>query len=754
MAENSQMTFSQQQPQDLDFLINELRFPPPETTVQRVVGYLYHYLPYVKKEHNLRLVVASFLNSPVCYGPRPPSFTDNYLIIEVFKLITDRKLKVSKPTLSVKKWYEIIEKELSNFVAYSPHQNSWKALPVLAGLMLANDLRDDLYTKVNFLEYGWFFLDFDAKAGALFDMCLQFSLAETVPEDIVNLSLLSFAVVFKRSEVASVRTGRISGQLLARKLVGLLYSPSPNGVSVYHQFFKVQSLDALKAKEIIDQKVLQQPVVKHLNKLAFLVESYLQSLDLGPSSFETILEVLERMLAFNQQLAHQAQESSFNWNPTKKDPRDGPVAQQYWLFLKQLLFSEVVVFQGILSRFLQARERTSIFLLWGNNDGMRVLEREYRELSVKILHNLYYVNFILLSIGQGGFDLYNFVYYLALEVLLKNNYDSAFERWSKYLIGNYKEVNLHPAALASNYGMRCRVLFVLGLWENYLQTNGQKNTPFVQEIYHLCSDLVGNSQMSDLDIIEAGHSVLLLYFSSSRARDTRFGESVEYVDLLLKQFPAVLLANQLSIAVETIGKKMLSLSIRYGQGELPYQDTTDEFLHFLYERFSVVPSGIPIASQPKTSFTSAQPIAEIDASSTLSQINPKKSGPSTDIVEANKLKKPKDHFGVNLVNMGKGKGKDYQFTKRVVPETAREAVFVSFVNLFPYLPLLVFQPWLERIWTQIRESDPSERHFLTEKLWQVLSENLDFNRGDIAFRWWYNKLKAVDFAHQIATVRL
>lgn len=754
MAANSTMSFSRQQPQDLDFLINELRFPTSETTVQRVLGYLYHYVPYVKQEHNLRLVIASFLNNPICFGQRPPTFRENYLIVEVFKLIAERKLKVSQPSLAVKSWYGIVEKELSNFVAYNPQQNSWKVVPILAGLMLANDLRDDLYTKINFIEYLWFFRDFDAKTGALFDKCLQLSLSETISDDIVNLSLLSFAVVFRKDERADAHTGNISGQLLARKLAHLLYSPHPYSVAVYEEFFKVPLSDAIRSKEIIDQTVLQQPVVKHLNKLAFLLESYLQSLDFSQTSFDTVLDILERMLLFNQQLARQTQESAFNWNPAKNDEGNNPVAQQYWLFLKQLLFSEVVVFQGILSRFLHARETSPVFLFWGRNDGMRVLETEYREISVKILNNLYYLNFILLSIGQGGFDLYNFVYYLALEILLKNNHDSAFERWSKYLIGNYTEINLHPNALNANYVMRCKVLFVLGLWENYLQTSSHNNSPFTQEIYHMCYDLVGNSQISDLDIIEAGHSVLLIYFSTSKSRNARFEESLKYVDLLLRQFPAVLSANQLSIAVETIGKKVLSLSVQYAPETLRFQNSTDEFLNFLYERFSVVASGIPIASQPKTSFTSAQPIAEIDASSTLSQINDKKTGPSTDIVEANKLKKPKDYYGMTLVNTGLGKGKDYKFANRVVPETAREAVFVSFVNLFPYLPLLVFQPWLERIWVQICQSDLSERHFLTEKLWQVLSKNLDFNRGDIAFRWWYNQLQAVDFAEQMANMKL
>ena len=37
--------------------------------------------------------------------------------------------------------------------------------------------------------------------------------------------------------------------------------------------------------------------------------------------------------------------------------------------------------------------------------------------------NLYYINFILLSIGQGGFDNYNFVYYLTIELALTTGSD-------------------------------------------------------------------------------------------------------------------------------------------------------------------------------------------------------------------------------------------------------------------------------------------------------------------------------------------
>ena len=34
--------------------------------------------------------------------------------------------------------------------------NSWKILPIITGILLSNELRDQLYTEVNFVEYKWF----------------------------------------------------------------------------------------------------------------------------------------------------------------------------------------------------------------------------------------------------------------------------------------------------------------------------------------------------------------------------------------------------------------------------------------------------------------------------------------------------------------------------------------------------------------------------------------------------------------------
>lgn len=104
---------------------------------------------------------------------------------------------------------------------------------------------------------------------------------------------------------------------------------------------------------------------------------------------------------------------------------------------------------------------------------------------MELIPNLYYINFILLSIGQGGFDNYNFVYYLTIELALTTGI--RFEKNTLYLIGNYQEVNLHPDVLNNNYIDTSKVIFILGLWENYLQLP-HRQPGFRQEVYNIVID--------------------------------------------------------------------------------------------------------------------------------------------------------------------------------------------------------------------------------------------------------------------------
>lgn len=748
---NQESTYLQQTPQDLDFLINDLRFPLKDATIQKFLGYLYHYLPFVKYEHNLKVVIASFLNNPLCFGTPVTSFENNYPIIEVFKLITDKKLKVSKPTLSIKAYYEIILKEVKNFVLFRPIENSWKVLPIISGVMLSNQLRDQLYTDVNVLEYKMFFRKWDNEMFDLFTTCLNHAIHQYQNDDIVNLALLSLAVVYKKDDDINNYTPKISNMFIIKKIINLMFDPqSPASLAVFNKYFHLDP-NLPNIEEVVQREIIQKPVTKHLNKLSFLLDNYLKSLPINSECFELIEHSLIVINSFNQHLAASTSSSPiFNKVADKSD--NHPLIELFWFSMKGLLFSQVLIFQGIMGRFLSAGAPTSSFWFFRNPNASSNLEVEYKQISFKILHSLYYLNFILLSIGQGGFDGYNFIYYLCIEVVVKNNHGHGFENFTRYLIGNYNEVNLNAQVLNTNYITRCKVLFVLGLWENYLQQDYSKDQSFINnEIFQICLSIVKDPHVEDMDLIEASHSVLLIFFSKSDDTSTQWSKTLQYIELLTAQFPLILSANQLSVGIETLGKKALSKPVNVPHNSA-FETSGEQLLEYFYFKCANTPSGIPITRSEETAaFTSAQPIAEVDATSTLSQID-NKTHSSTDIVDRNKRKKPKDHFKVDLVDTSTP-STEYQFAERMTPITSRESMLIAFFNLIPYFPMHVFTKWLERIWSLVMACNQQEQQFLVRILWKVLSENLDLNRCELAYRWWYETMELVQKADS-STVKL
>lgn len=738
----SEMTHT---PLDLDYLIYTLRSPTPDTSVLKILGYIYHYLPYVKVEHNLRVIFSSFLNNQVCFGSNIPGYEDNYLIIEVFKLITDKKLKVSQPTLSIKTYYEVLLKELENFVAFDPLRNSWKATPIICGLWLSNDLRDQLYT--NALEYKWFFYSCDERFDALFKKCLQYSLSGAAPVDITNLVLLSLALKFKLSENLHDYLGSIDRKLVISKLTALVFDTRTSDA---YKLFAATGPNDPNWELFINTNVLQKPVIKHFNRLAFLLESLLRDLPYNDKNFQLIMDLTNCMLDFNRDLNYFTASQPLLNIGSEAASKESGYQKQYLFLMKSHLFFQVIVFQGILSRFVSGKNVSLMDLFFRARNHVGRIEYEYREIGRTILHSLYYLNFILMDIGLGGFDGYNYVYYVCLEVCIQNNRDSSFEHFTRYLIGNYKEVNLHHDALNHDYVARCKVLFVLGLWENYLQMVNDNQTNFDREfvkfIYATTIDKARDPYITDHILVEALHSVLLVYFTNKQDTNKALGQVLQYFEVLANQFPRILSANQLSVAVETLGKKILSTPIIYGKDSL-YRNSAEEFLQFILFKCENTIPGQPIRTAKETVLTSAQPIQEIDAASTMSQLN-KGSDGQTDIYKANKTHKPKDLPGFKLLPSGEAKE---HFTKREVPNTSREALIVAFLHIIPYLPMNIFIHWLDRMWSLIVASNHEERAYLTEKLWHVLSNNLDFNRCQLAYPWWYETRQAVekDIGHHL-----
>ncbi|KHC36732.1 putative peroxisomal biogenesis factor [Candida albicans P76055] len=777
-------------PQELDFLINELRNPKPDTTINKVLGYLYNYIPYIRHEHNLRLVIASFLNCPVCFGGSGTSisssfeFEKNYLIIEVVKLIIDKKLKISMPVISIKQFYTIILKELQNFQHYNPIMNSWKILPIITGILLSNELRDQLYTEVNFVEYKWFFANLDKEIYQLFNNALPYSLSQSLDNNINYLNLMSLALVFKNSERhhkdssdTVVHTKNISNIFMIQKLTEMIFLDRKVSMLVYQKFFQLNPHNE-NIESVISNDIMNKPVVKHLNKLSFLLEHYFSALDFTQLEDQVVGQSLIIITNFNKHLNHETKNYTLfnNFNNTP-DARTGnnPLTQNFWFTMKNLLFSQIIIFQGILSRFLTANSRllTNKTFFWFSSKkyyGNRIdttnnnnnIEYQYKDISLQIMTNLYYINFILLSIGQGGFDNYNFVYYLTIELALTTGV--RFEKLTLCLMNNYQEINMYPDVLNSNYIDTSKILFVLGVWENYFQqmnrlTQHRQQEIFNKEIYNIVINLVDAKKYANNDLLEASHSVLLFYFANNSK--VNLDDVMRYVELVLEQFPQRISATQLSIAIETIGKKILSNPISYNnynsRGNTIFINSAEKFFIFLLNKYSRIEPGVPIkpksitsvlssgSGEANVSFTSAQPVNEIEAHATLNTLE-QEGKLANDVIDENKAKAPSKKiikkYLPDLVGKTKTNSDNHPFEffdTRLTPETAREATIVSLINLVPYFPLSVFIPWLNQVWDLIVRSDSKEQQFLFNMLWKVISESLDINRGDLAIRWWYEE---------------
>lgn len=729
---------SSRSPSDLDYLIYTLRNPNETLTAQNVLGYIYNYLPYVKHEHNLRVVFSSFLNNPTVFGMPAPNFELTYLIIEVFKLITDKKIKISKPTLPVKTFYDVIGKELENFVAFDPVANSWKALPIIAGMFLSQSTRDDVLTRVNVFEYKIFFRNWDARMDRIFKNCLQHSIYGAAEQDTVYLSLLSLAIKFRQGQELKEYLGRVNPAYLVKLLCKITLN-ADSGSQAYKKFAETNPLDA-NMIEFLNANVLQRPVLKHMSRLSFLLEAAFQELPYNDASFDLICEILLEIVAYDREAASFTAAHPILNQPSDKLHENDHFQQQFWVLMKTILFSRVVMFQGLLTRFTSYTNSGFVRSYFGPKRLTSRLENEYREFSLKILYSLYYLNFVLNSIGQGGFDSYNFVYYVSVEIGIQNNRDMAFEKFTSYLIGDYRELNLHPESLNNDYVARSKVLFVLGLWENYLLHAHERPPQFVQFIYETTFGIASNSHYTDFQIIEAAHSVLLVYFSKFDNTHETLHRVLQYFELLTSQFPRVLSANQLSVAVETLGKKILLHPVP-NKPVLLYSHSVDEFLSSVFFKCSNTVSGHLVRNQKSLIFSSAQPISEISALSTMSHL---KKDEKADIIKENKSKKPKDLAYVDVLPTRQGHLGKQHFEERKEPESSREAIVSAFFNVIPYLPIdkLVF--WLDKMWMLVTASNNEEYKFLAAKLWSVISLSLDLNRSEIAYSWWYEKKRAVE----------
>ena len=689
-------------PLELDFLIDKLRNPPADITVHEVLSYMNYYVPYIKNEHNLKIVIANFLNNPTCFGSQDISLDEHYVIIEAFKSITDRKLKVSIPSLGLKLWYNIVLTSLINFANVNIRKNCWKVIPVLSGILLSNGLRDDMYTNYDPIEYYWYFKRWDDKAEQLLKRASYTVFLSPNVDEVYYLCLIGLSLIYKKTDSIETFVPPLASVLVCLLLTNLIFKNS-YGIRCYTETLLPKHNSRQNNKGL---SVLQRPVVKHLNKLSFFFESQLKELPVEPAFNFHLNETMGQFLLFNREMCFFAH--------THLNPKDlfSKTFDDFWFFMKNVLFSEVVLFQGILSRYLTSQAKSPLlsYVNIYRSQPSISLSLQYKELALLILHNLYYLNFILSAVGRGGFENYNYVYYLSLELSYNRSVSSSeFEVLTKYLSADYKEMNLSPLVINNDYVACSKIIFVLGLWENYLN-QGERNSRFVKfDVLPFCLNLLDENRYKDKDLIEGAHSVLLKSFSNNDI-SVSLEEAINYVGTLERQYPKLLSFHQLQIAIETIGKKVLSANDFKGSPE-SRASIVRTFMDFL---FSICDSKMLGLTDNLSSRNFPDNI--------FSRNN--------DRSDDGGLSKSMDsHYNEDDINQNKKN------------PTFREAFIISTMRVLPYIPITSFLENIGRIWHLIEVSNQSEKEYLISSLWGEISENMDLNRSDIAYAWWYERRK-------------
>lgn len=576
--------FSSLQTRNIDLLLNSLINSHNLNSFQ-LISYSVTYFPQVKNEENLKLLVEAFLQNNVIFNVESKNL-DSYLVIEAIKSIFDTKLKISEPTLPVTAFFHAIITTI-----YQSKCENWRKIMVITGILLSRnefELQKIPETSSYLLKHY----------NALLELNLELInrvLAHPFNYQLGNLIMISIGCC-------------------------LPFWSHKQKAALPHQVISDFSVNSLfniiltEPTEVLAMNLKSDPVLKHLNRLAFVIENSITHVP-----FNDLIKLLDTILTFSTQL-------SFNYSDTP----------QSWELLKTVLFAIVIIFQGVVSRTIQLHNGLS--------------KQQYPIILGKLLKSLYHLNFILEKIGNAGFSAYNFVYSTSISGI--------FQFGGGEQLGIEFIKNIRPK-INSPYETG-KTLFTLNFFEHFI-------THCSEAYYHdIISPFATKLLYStNQPVLESAHSVILASLSLPRNAVIVSAAAIPYLNILLDQYPTLISSNQLSLAVSTIAKSVFPPSTAYDLNK----DNARELLHVLYLKTLNTPE---ITLQKET-------------------------------------------------------------------YNAKAGVILCLINTLPYIEAKNLENWLCNVWELIQTC--SNKQFLTEKLWNIISEDLDIHRANVAINWWYSNDK-------------
>ncbi|ODQ61118.1 hypothetical protein WICANDRAFT_104233 [Wickerhamomyces anomalus NRRL Y-366-8] len=598
-------TPSSQAQNDVNLLLSALK-TPGNLSSTNLLSYIVHYLPRVRNEGNLKLLMDAFFSNRVIF-PEQIHLEETYMIIEAIKATFDSKIRVSEPTLPLTKFFHGVVTSI-----FESGVEPWKKILVITGVILSQST----YQEQSIPETKHYF--------------------QTTYGSLINLNHELIMRVFQTTSINSEEVNALTAISLSCSLP--FFSPSQRqhvpheSILLFTIHLIFQSPYGLGNHSTEFLAGSNSPVVKHLSRLSFLIENSL----VHGVSFGVLDSTLNIILRFSETLHLRSANTDQSWN-----------------VLKNGIFAVVIIFQGFVSYLLKLSNRLS--------------KQHYSSIATKILQTFFHLSFILEKIGTGGFQAYNFVYISSLDALLQYSHQSA------EALGSYftKNINLH----SNDHYQVSKTLFTLTFFETLCQTT---SIEYYENTISPIVDFIIHTTTHSRPLIEAAHSVVIATFIPTNSHIIA-STAIPYLHTVLSQFPQLLSATQLRIAIETIARAVAPPS----EAHQLNKDNLREVLHTLYIRCLNTRPGLPIPT--------SQPISQ---------------GQESDNNQ---------------------------------PMTVRTGIIAALISTLPYLPTQILNNWLNNIWELTESSDPIEFQFCEKNLWEMISEGFDMQRGNVGINWWYNR---------------
>lgn len=500
-------------PNELDYLLHDIATAKPTTGPDRILSYLVYYYPKLKNKQNVELLTDHFLKCPLFFSSIEVLDIEKMTkIIECFQFIIVSKFKVSNPTIPFHEFYSSIYDSLCNLLKYD-NVSYWKVLPVLSGCISSISIRDRYNPYPSYQnvisKLDTFFIKLFA------DSFISLMKIDLLP-DFKHSILINLLYIQEHLQNSFYKNLSIANPKILPELMGILY-------------FSKSGLDKgslLSLHEPYQSILKSMPLLRQLNRWAFLYEKIVRNAPQGPQLLQMISTSHDYIVSFCANISNESlctiHRSSDKWD-----------------LVKYIFFTTIMIF-----------EASTKILISGET---KVTEPTF-VIANQIQRSVFYLSYILDQIGTGGFDAYNFVFDSTTHILAE--YSPQMAETLEYSL-----LNEIPASKPSTAIEISKLNYFLRITETLLPS--LKNAFMISSLFPLIDKIFIEIPASAS--VEFCHSIMIKHLDLIASNMKEFSTTQEhtshlqtiiftYFSRVLTQFPEILSLGQASLIAQTCGR--------------------------------------------------------------------------------------------------------------------------------------------------------------------------------------------------------